>query len=311
MTVAETVHCDLCGSDQATELHRLRDRYHDLPGDFALQRCRNCGLIYLSPRPTLESIAAYYPAAYDNYRHRSIADEPFFLMRWMRQQKLTQRRRFVERRWKRAPGTLLDVGCSTGLFLHEMRSHRWQGFGVELSTEAAGYARNRFGLTVFEGDFLGVSLEPASVDVVTFWDVLEHTHSPGMQLARAAEWLRPGGAVVISVPNWGSLDRHLFGEFWQGLDPPRHLFVFSEAHLASYLSRAGFELLHSACFAPGYFSFAMSVERWLKSVDLRLSGAVRRFLAVPGVRIPLIPWFALLNAVKAGPILTVYARKVV
>lgn len=310
MIRTDAVCCDLCGSCASRQLYKLSDTYFNIPGEFLLQECTSCGLVYLSPRPTSESLGDFYPDQYDNYQDRAVADERFFLMRWMRQQKLTQRRRFVERQWGRTPGRLLDVGCSTGLFLNEMQEQGWEVLGLEPSSQAACYARERFDVTVWERELLAAPISPSSLDVVTFWDVLEHTFSPREQLDRVAQLLKPGGAVVISVPNWSSLDRRVFGEFWQGLDPPRHLYVFSELHLKSYLEQTGFELTHSACFMPAYFSFAMSVERWLQTIDPSLASGLARLLAVPGIRFPLMPWFSLLNVLKKGPILTIFARKV-
>lgn len=306
----ERVTCDLCGSTDASRFLEVEDLYYGLPGSFTLQRCDACGLVFLSPRPTRDAIHQYYPDDYSNYDHRAVEDEPFFLMRWMRRAKLVQRRRFIERLWKGRPGRLLDVGCSTGLFLAEMKRHGWRVTGVEPSSLSADYARRRFELEVFDGGLLDVPLKPDSVDVITFWDVLEHTHSPSAQLQRASSLLRTGGALVVSVPNWNSLDRRLFGQFWQGLDPPRHLYVFDEGTLTAYLKGAGFAVERSTCFMPGYFSFAMSVERWLKHVNPSSAVIGARILSIPGMRLPFILWFSFLNAIKLGPILTVFARSV-
>ncbi len=304
----ETVACDLCGADDTAPLYTLRDTFHDLSGEFVLCRCRACGLMYLNPRPTPQAMLAYYPDEYSNYRP-AIEDERFALMRWMRQSKLEARRRVIERSSGLRQGRLLDVGCSTGLFLHEMAGAGWEVAGVEPVKGAAMYARERFGLEIFSGALHEAIHVPDSFDVLTFWDVLEHTFSPRNTLQIAAELLRPGGYLFASVPNWDSFNRRWFGQHWQGLDPPRHLYVFTRETLTALLHRAGFEGVMWRCFMPGYFSTVMSVTRWLKARHPRTASGFARLANLPGARIPFAPWFALSNALNKAPIITVIARK--
>ena len=172
------------------------------------------------------------------------------------------------------------------------------------------YARRRFGLTVFQGTLKESPYEPVSFDVITFWDVLEHTFSPAEELAHAAQLLRPGGLLVANVPNWQSLDRRLWGRYWIGLDPPRHLFVFTRDTLTTLLTNAGYNVLDWACFLSGYFSSVISLERWLRVKAPRLARPVRRMLDIPGMRLLFEPWFTPLNWLGRGPVITVFARKI-
>jgi hypothetical protein len=117
--------------------------------------------------------------------------------------------------------------------------------------------------------------------------------------------------LALSIPNWNSLERRLFNQYWQGLDPPRHLYVFTQETLTALLAQAGFSVLEWVCFMPGYFSFTISLERWLKAKSPRLAGIARRALNVPGMRLPFEPWFTLLNRLGKGAIISVFARKTV
>lgn len=308
MQVEET-SCNLCGVSESLTLYRVSDTLHGIAGEFVLRRCVECGLIYLSPRPTPAAISLYYPSDYASYR-RPVEDERWALMRWMRRRKLVKRRSMVERYSGRQRGRLLDVGCSTGLFVNEMAQSGWQVMGVEPIGYAAQYARERFGLTVHCGTMDDVPCEGETFDVITFWDVLEHTFSPTETLARASALLKPGGLVVISVPNWDSWGRLIFGSHWQGFDPPRHLYVFTRQTLTAMLTQAGFAVADWVCFMPGYFSFVMSLERWLK---VRLPGVsllAGRLLSIPGMRLVFEPWFAINNWLGRGELISVFARKV-
>ena len=71
------------------------------------------------------------------------------------------------------------------------------------------------------------------------YQTLEHMPDPVDALSRARELLAPGGRVVIGVPNFGALDRRLFGASWDGLELPRHLYHFTRASLRNVLTTAG------------------------------------------------------------------------
>jgi SAM-dependent methyltransferase len=227
----------------------------------------------------------------------------------MRRRKLVKRRRLIERYLGQRQGRVLDVGCATGLFLREMSQAGWQAAGIEPIASAADFARRRFGLDVFQGMLGEAAYESESFDVVTLWDVLEHTFSPSTELVNAARLLRPGGLLALSVPNWDSPDRWIFGRHWQGLDSPRHLFVFTRDSLTRLLTQAGFSILAWVCFIPSYFSFVMSVQRWLETINPPFSKFTTRVLNIPGVRFPFEPWFTLNSWLGKGAIISVFARK--
>lgn len=304
----QCTRCDLCGADD-TEVLLAGDGWgQHLPVDIAMVRCRRCGLVYLNPRPAPEEIGAFYPPDYGPFQG-AIEDEPHAVMRWLRRRKLADRRRLVERYAGRRAGRVLDVGCSTGLFLHEMALAGWEAQGVELTPSAAAYARQRFGLDVFEGMLEEAPFADASFDTITFWDVLEHTYSPSATLAHVARLLKPGGLVAINIPNWDSPDRRLFGPYWVGYDPPRHLYVFTRKTLGALLEQAGFAPLDWRCFMPSYFTFVYSVQYWLQAKAPRWAGPVARGLRFPGVRLPFEPLFALANRLGKGGVIAVFARK--
>ncbi len=145
--------------------------------------------VFTSPRP----IGRYYPPSYSPYRP-AIQDERSAAMRWMRRRKLVKRRQAVERHAPRRPGDLLDVGCSTGIFMDEMRSAGWRVTGVEMVREAAEYAHARFGLPVVEGDLLEVGLAPQSFDAITLFDVLEHPLNRRQCCIEPRSACRPAGS---------------------------------------------------------------------------------------------------------------------
>jgi len=305
----ETTACDLCGDSEAHPLYTNAD--WRLPGldAFALVQCARCGLIYLNPRPTPQAIGAFYPQEYAPFRP-AIEDERWALMRWMRRRKMQRRRALVERYSGLRRGRVLDVGCATGLFLHEMALGGWEAFGVELTPSAADYARKRFGLEIFTGQLEEAAFPAEAFDAVTFWDVLEHTFSPRRTLERSAALLKPGGLVAINIPNWESFERRIFGGQWIGLDPPRHLYVFPRRALTALLEQSGFEVVGWETAMPPYFAFAISAEQWLSVRSPALGVAAGSLLRLPGMRLLFEPYFAITNRLQRSGIISVFARKV-
>ncbi len=168
----ELIPCNLCGADDADLLFYGRDRLHDLPGEFRIVRCRQCGLIYLNPRPIAGEIGRYYPADYHPYvapvraaQHR--------VSRWDQRYGLYKRLRAVAALQPR--GRLLDVGCGTGDFITFAREQGWQVQGVELSESAAAFCRDQLDLPVVTGDLLAAGLPAGQFDVVT---LVERVRAP-------------------------------------------------------------------------------------------------------------------------------------
>jgi SAM-dependent methyltransferase len=137
-------------------------------------------------------------------------------------------------------GSLLDLGCSSGLFLESLPRDSWKLFGIEMSADCAKTAEARTGAKVFVGNILDAPFPPESFDVITCFDVLEHLYEPRRVMARVCEWLKPGGFFYVQVPNVDSAEARVFGSYWHGLELPRHLFHYSPASLKFLAKSAGF-----------------------------------------------------------------------
>jgi SAM-dependent methyltransferase len=156
----------------------------------------------------------------------------------------------------RAPGRLLDVGAADGDFLDLAAQRGWQVVGVEpFSTRSL----ERGFTTVADLD--DPALEPESFDAVTAWSVFEHLHDPAAAFERVYELLKPGGRLVIHVPNL----RSIMGRWSFREDVPRHLYFFSAATLRAYGNRCGLSLVrivHDTAIMDGSGHGFLKLRLW-------------------------------------------------
>jgi SAM-dependent methyltransferase len=96
-------------------------------------------------------------------------------------------------------------------------------------------AREAYGVGLQQAGIADAAVEPGSVDAVTLWHVLEHVDDPAAALARVTSWLRPGGVVLVGVPNVASLQARLAGGRWFHFDAPRHRTHFTPRGLDALL----------------------------------------------------------------------------
>lgn len=138
------------------------------------------------------------------------------------------------------PGRLLEVGCGAGKRLVRLRALGWQVLGQEVDPAAAAHARRRWNVEVHLGSLETLPCPGETFDAVVMNHVIEHVHQPVALLSTCHRLLRPGGKLVAVTPNAASYGHRKFGAFWHGLDPPRHLHVFTCRTLMAISERAGF-----------------------------------------------------------------------
>jgi len=258
--------CPVCGHTERGLLHEaLEDRvFRIAPGRWALWQCDSCGCAYLDPRPTRESVGRAYgpyptaPAVIEaahGFRHQvrngylnsrygygfEPASAAAGALLWL----------FPKRRWnadlvvRHLPRTgpapkLLDVGFGRGDFLLAMRESGWDVYGIEPDADSAAAARAN-GISAEQGTLDDAPYAPESFDAITLSHVIEHLHDPVHSLEACQGLLKPGGILWAATPNIDSPGRHRLGRDWLGLDPPRHLVIFTRRGLDQALQRAGFE----------------------------------------------------------------------
>lgn len=242
---SEDTRCDLCASRIEASSVEYRDNRFGLHGTFRIGWCRGCGLGVTLDPPTADELAALYAATY--------VDEEV--------ERQVPRAGAVARAWHRLNGSLavadlplaepiLDIGSNTGEALLALRQRGLKGIGLEPNPAAAAIARSA-GLEVIEASVETAELPDGRFGSVLASQVLEHVHDPVAVLSRLHRALRPGGTLVVVLPNTGSAYRSLFGTAWIHWHVPFHLTHHTERSLRLLLEQTGFHIRRLRTRTPG------------------------------------------------------------
>jgi SAM-dependent methyltransferase len=287
--------CPICHDTHARLRYRLTR--------FSIFDCTACGQTFLHPLPSPEEIERLFHTLYTSgdcglpelkgYYDYCYDDSPTNPLvqgyaRWLT---------LLERH--RPPGTILDVGCGTGLFLAVARRRGWQASGIDANAEATKYARDHFGLDVQTGDFAGVAGNGRGFDAITMWDIIEHSRDAVALLGSARRALAPGGVLALSTPNRrsmldvvaGTLYRASGGRITAPLEKfyiNQHFLYFSPETLAGALDRAGLSVAELVREATDLRRLALSAPKRLVLQALfavgRATGLDNRLFAVARAR---------------------------
>ena len=271
---------------------------------FDLYQCQNCELVFIHPQPDSDSLKAYYPKSYLPHnppqRSKVFSSDRLApaLRRWIFSglntgDKAVRQifRRFLANLYNRLSyrslpisrwqGCLLDVGSGVGSYISIVKDLGWEAVGVEPSVPAAQYARSNYGVRIESGSFEEFTYPVESFDVITMWHSLEHFTEPRHIIDKAKVLLKPGGALMLGLPNHSSLDRRFFEDCWNGYEIPLHLYHFSPKSIETILGRAGFEcqsIVHTIRPLDAVKSMQAFFE---KRFQLHANGLAKMFLFLP------------------------------
>ena len=250
----------------------------ELPDGEAIVKCRSCGLEFLNPHLDAQGLDDHYQPK--EISVETVWGEPFAARRFNRELYLRSgTRRDLARRvalvQRFVPsGRLLDVGCSIGLMLEEVRRVGFEAVGFDISRKMIDYARTVFGVDARLGTFEELSPALGRFDAAVIWDVLEHLPYPGQTLSMIASHLETGGFVFGQIPNadglanrlktWANL-KGLRRKRWSHFGVPMHIMWFNPRNLERLLERCGFEVAEMGAWshlrkraAPGWMSRALN-----------------------------------------------------
>lgn len=243
--------CLFCDSRQHAFRFRASDRWYDVEGIYEIYECTRCGLLFIKPQPSAEQIARHYPSAYYALQGEwpdAIRDERLYQIFYGENSSILKKILFlpyrpVLRTFAGGPGMrILDVGCGSGHFLAIAKKlFEMDVYGVEPYPYDVAFATKN-DLRIFNGTLEEAAFPNSFFDTITLNHVFEHLPNPRSTLSELRRILRPGGTLVIGVPQSSCMLYWIFGKRWSQLDSPRHLFVPCSNNLRSVAKSMGFRV---------------------------------------------------------------------
>jgi SAM-dependent methyltransferase len=290
--------CNMCGAGAGRLKYRgLRlDRRQGLwparrPGiAVPIFRCQDCALVFPNPIPLPEQLEQHY----------DVPPEEYWVDAYFRVDP-TYAHDLIDRFGQlsgRSPAacTALDVGAGIGKGMKALAGAGFRVSGIEPSPSFRRAAIDRTGIP--EGQLKLASVEDAefeedSFDFINFGAVVEHLADPARALAKATDWLKPGGLMYVEVPSSAYLMARLVRLFYRltgnrfvintcPMHPPYHLYEFGLGSFARHGARVGYSVAfheyfpcagHMPRFLIGFFNRVMGLTDtgmqlavWLKKM---------------------------------------------
>jgi len=281
-SMLEDVACNLCGANDFNVVYP--SHYEEAQPDEIMEtfrssgdeilvdqlvRCNRCGLRYLTPRLKSDLIITGYSDG---------TDEAFVSQNAARERTFAKSLDLIEK-YRPHKGRILDIGTAGGAFLGVASQRGWDVLGCEPNRWMAEWGSKHYGIEIRSGTIFDLNLRDTSFDVVTLWDVLEHTPDPHTVLMECSRILKPGGLLIVNYPDIDSLVARLMGRKWVFLLSV-HLYYFTPGTIRRMLERAGFKVqrskTHWQSLELGYILFRMGpYNPWLSKLGLKIVKTLR------------------------------------
>ncbi|MFH1942603.1 MAG: class I SAM-dependent methyltransferase [bacterium] len=307
-------NCGLCGKQGQRLYESVTDTLCGVPGIWSFRSCENpdCGLLWLDPMPLeddiintyktyfthtgkssrrqqlVQFVKAGYMATKYGYSRESVSrlQRLIGLLAYLAIFRRSGLDFLVHHLSALPHGRVLDVGCGDGQILQFMQNLGWVAEGVDFDPVAVENARQK-GLRVHAGTLQSLAAPSNSFEAIILSHVIEHVHAPAELLRECHRLIKPRGRLIVLTPNADSWGHRKFQNCWRGLEPPRHLQIFTPQSLRRLAQQAGFEKI--------------TLTTTLRNADkiLRISRALRRpgsssnpFARLSVKALQLAEWFA-------------------
>ncbi len=222
--------CPLCGGPACALFTAIDENHRISQVPFAYLKCEDCHGVFLDKPPA--DLGHYYQSEYyaipSLEQLQKVADKD--------RNKIDTVRRFA------AGGRLLEVGPAFGVFAWQAKQAGFVVDVIEMDSRCCEYLQGTLGVNVTQSDNPPAAMQALPQhDVIAIWHVLEHLPDALAFLHAAAANLKPGGVLIVAMPNPDAWQFKVMGRRWPHLDAPRHLTLIPEAWMTHEVAALGLE----------------------------------------------------------------------
>lgn len=230
MKVENTVNCTVCKKNESSFYISTNALMHESNNEvYIFNICANCETVFLTNPVNPENLIHYYTENYLPYRGSKAWGKYSSFVENSQKTLDLKRVNFVKKYIHKnaTNNNVLDVGCGNPSFLNLLHQKtKVNCSGIDFSDEG------------WQGtNYTDISLEKVAIedfktsilfDVITLWHYLEHDYNPNQTIEKLYNCLKPGGKIIIEVPDYNSFTAKTQKSHWQGWHSPRHLSLFSK-----------------------------------------------------------------------------------
>ena len=216
-----------------------------------IYRCMKCEVFFCHPLPSQDDLMLEYDSSNDEafvsqnlYRFKTF---DYHFKKLIRELNLNVGKIFIT-----------DIGAASGVFLKVANNLGVQGRGFEANKWLVDYGRENYQADLVQGGLRNFIPSENKLDIVAFWDVIEHLSEPLEELSYLSRQLKPKSIIIISLPSTDSKSFKLLKWHWP-MHLNVHLFYYNEKSLNYLLTSCGFKMIHKAKYEQklslGYLIF--------------------------------------------------------
>ncbi len=165
-------------------------------------------------------------------------------------------------------GRILDVGCATGILLSLLKKERYDITGIEPNRKEYLKARKRLGSRVVNTTInIYIRKHRKKFEGIIYNHVLEHIEDITNELKSAKKILKPGGIIVIGLPNTDNIIFSLRKKYWEFLMPTQHIWHFGKKQIRELMQKNGFKIIDASYSDDDRFDYPLAKRIYFKCLS--------------------------------------------
>jgi len=242
--------CFCCGGNETEKLfENLYDKNFFIDGKFSLLKCNRCKAEFISPLLNEKHLKKYYPEKeyYSFYDYNKLALFYHKISAYYHSKKnilfsviFYPFSRILYSYYIDGGKSILEVGCGNGMKLNIYKKYGMKTYGLEPYGPPLRNKEKKLGIS--KKSIKNADFKKNSFDYIILKEVLEHVPNQKLVLMKCHEWLKPGGKLIITIPNTDGIWKKIFEKNWYGYDIPRHLYNYNKKNFSFFIKKFGFKI---------------------------------------------------------------------